>query len=283
MNKDTLILFCGCAYSDVIDAETKRKVLGALEASELRFRIVSDLCRAAAFERDFLIKLAEENTLKVVGCFERSIKWLLEWAGVDSGGIEFFNMKTNSAEDIISSLIGRDVKSRAEAVVANPTDWMPWFPVIDEDRCINCKQCLNFCLFGVYSLVEGKVTVTDPKACKTNCPACAKVCPQTAIIFPKFDKSPINGDIVDDKNVTPVDLSSFMHGDLRKQLLNRSKHKRFAPETNSQINLSDLKRFGDSLDVPQDVLDSLSKESDQNSSLCDNGSKKDNGIDKDKS
>ena len=28
---------------------------------------------------------------------------------------------------------------------------VPWFPVIDQARCNNCLQCLNFCLFGVYA------------------------------------------------------------------------------------------------------------------------------------
>jgi Pyruvate/2-oxoacid:ferredoxin oxidoreductase delta subunit len=72
--------------------------------------------------------------------------------------------------------------------------WVPWFPVIDRSRCKNCKQCLDFCLFGTYALsADGKVRVEHPDHCKTNCPACARVCPQMAIIFPKHPEGPIDG------------------------------------------------------------------------------------------
>ena len=280
MKKETLILYCGCAYSDVVPSQTKAKVLGALEGAGIRFKIVGDLCGAAANEREFLQKAAQENALKVVGCFERAMKWLFEWAGVDTSEIEFYNMRTGDADTIIQSLMGEKVKARPEAIISNPAEWVPWFPVIDGDLCINCKQCMNFCLFGVYTLVDGQVTVTDPAACKINCPACAKVCPKTAIIFPKYDKSPINGDVVDEKSQTCVDISSFMHGDLRKKLLDRSQ--RFAPASDNESGILHLKDFQEQLDVPQDVIDSLSDDKKSNSALCDNGCKKDNGIDKTK-
>ena len=81
-------------------------------------------------------------------------------------------------------------------------NWIPWFPVIDYDRCTNCKQCLSFCPFGVYSLDEDdNVAVTEPENCKNNCPACARVCPSLAIMFPKFGDRPINGD-----DVKPEDM-----------------------------------------------------------------------------
>ncbi|MFA6292273.1 MAG: 4Fe-4S dicluster domain-containing protein [Victivallales bacterium] len=80
-------------------------------------------------------------------------------------------------------------------------DWIPWFPVIEYGRCVNCRQCLSFCLFGVYELSKkGKVTVAKPENCKTNCPACAKVCPKSAIIFPKYSESPVNGDEIDENS-----------------------------------------------------------------------------------
>jgi MinD superfamily P-loop ATPase len=86
--------------------------------------------------------------------------------------------------------------------------WIPWFPVIDYDRCTNCRQCLGFCLFGVYvSENSGPVRVANPTRCKTNCPACARTCPQVAIMFPKYSEGPISG-----REVLPEDLA---RGDLR--------------------------------------------------------------------
>ena len=72
-----------------------------------------------------------------------------------------------------------------------------WYPVVDRGRCTNCMECLDFCLFGVYSPAPDKaVQVTKPAGCKTGCPACARVCPHAAIMFPKYAQSPINGDEV---------------------------------------------------------------------------------------
>lgn len=102
------------------------------------------------------------------------------------------------------------VRSSGETV-ASPSDvpmnqsqaapWVPWFPVLDFDRCVHCRQCVSFCPFGVYAVADGKVTVTAPRNCKDNCPACARMCPKQAIIFPKVPDSPINGDRVTEEAV----------------------------------------------------------------------------------
>lgn len=65
-----------------------------------------------------------------------------------------------------------------------------WYPIIDYERCVQCGQCLNFCLFGVYSDADGEVVVANPDNCKPGCPACARVCPERAIIFPHYVDDP---------------------------------------------------------------------------------------------
>ena len=65
-----------------------------------------------------------------------------------------------------------------------------WYPVLDYSRCASCKQCLDFCLFGVYSLEHGQVVASCPDHCKPGCPACARVCPEGAIIFPHYGADP---------------------------------------------------------------------------------------------
>lgn len=70
-----------------------------------------------------------------------------------------------------------------------------WYPVLDLDQCGNCKQCLSFCLFGVYGLDgEGRVVVEQPDACRPGCPACARICPHGAIMFPQHADPALAGD-----------------------------------------------------------------------------------------
>jgi len=69
-----------------------------------------------------------------------------------------------------------------------------WYPVIDYSRCVTCKQCSQFCLFGVYEVDDaGKVAVAQPDNCKPGCPACSRICPQGAIMFPLHSDHAIAG------------------------------------------------------------------------------------------
>ena len=70
-----------------------------------------------------------------------------------------------------------------------------WYPVIDYDRCANCLECAEFCLFGVYDVdAAGTAVVANADKCKPGCPACSRVCPAGAIIFPRYHgRGPIAG------------------------------------------------------------------------------------------
>ena len=126
----------------------------------------------------------------------------------------------------------RDTAGRATPAPQFPTkkpgEWVPWFPVIDYDRCQDCRQCLQFCLFGVYAAQEGgKVRVARPENCKTGCPACARICPQAAIIFPKYVEGPISGDDAppaadEGRPDKPIDFSSLAGLDIHEAIRRRS-------------------------------------------------------------
>lgn len=85
---------------------------------------------------------------------------------------------------------------------ADEGTWIPWYPVIDAARCKACRQCLGFCLFGVYTEAAGRVAVAHPQRCKTNCPACARICPEAALIFPKCGEPPIDGSEIREEDVS---------------------------------------------------------------------------------
>jgi len=90
-----------------------------------------------------------------------------------------------------------------------------WYPVIDYDRCTNCMECIDFCLFGVYGVDEmDGILVENPDNCKNGCPACSRVCPDDAIIFPEFKSPAIAGANVEKSEDGPkLDLSELFAGE----------------------------------------------------------------------
>lgn len=85
-----------------------------------------------------------------------------------------------------------------------------WYPVIDFDRCTNCMECVDFCLFGVYGVDHGEsILVEQPDNCRKGCPACSRVCPENAIIFPQHKAPAIAGAQVDGDEGFKIDLSQL--------------------------------------------------------------------------
>ena len=156
-----------------------------------------------------------------------------------------------------------------EATGARRLDaWKPWFPVIDFDRCTNCMQCLTFCLFDVYGVdKQQQITVQNQDNCKTDCPACSRVCPEVAILFPKYGKGPINGDVVREQDIQreamKVDISTLLGGDLYGSLRTRQRNarERFSTERDESKALLERKRclgkLKKDLDIPDEVLMTL--------------------------
>jgi Pyruvate/2-oxoacid:ferredoxin oxidoreductase delta subunit len=159
-------------------------------------------------------------------------------------------------------------KARGETPMNEPGNWKPWFPVIDYSRCTNCMQCLSFCLFDVYGVSDdNKIQVQNNDNCKTNCPACSRVCPEVAIMFPKYQAGPINGDQVNESDVgrekMKVDISSLLGGDIYAALKDRSiaAKSRFSKERSPDKALDERKKcltkmVSDGF-IPADVLASL--------------------------
>ncbi|NLZ04851.1 MAG: ferredoxin family protein [Phycisphaerae bacterium] len=275
------VVFCSCAHYETIPGAVKERVFSSLRDAGMVVEAVADLCGMAADRHPRLRHWAQAEPLSIVACFPRAIRWLFEAAGapLDLGRTRLFNMRTQSPEEIARELLKgagsgmieeKSVPSASNhqsSIEDHQSDWVPWFPVIDYERCRNCKQCVNFCLFGVYGLSdEGRVQVQNPAGCKTNCPACARMCPASAIIFPKYADSPINGDDVapspQAQSESPRDLRRLLQGDVYDKIRRREPgRKRFSTEAPDPApggpcpTLDALRR---DLDIPDDVLASLS-------------------------
>jgi Pyruvate/2-oxoacid:ferredoxin oxidoreductase delta subunit len=249
-NLNSRILFCNCAYATILVPQTKQAVFQALKASGLPFMVVPDLCELAAQKASMMIELADADHLTIAACHARAVKWLFAAAGasLQDERVEHLDMRASSVEKLLHTISGlaknegtlhdeirfpalSDADASAENSPGENADdpkWKPWFPVIDYARCVHCRQCLGFCLFGVYSADSyGKVQVTNPTGCKADCPACARVCPETAIIFPKYPFPPINGgeghESVDLPQPIKLDRAAMVQGDILKVLQERGK------------------------------------------------------------
>lgn len=262
MVQKAVTVYCDCAYYDLAGAEVKSGVLDALKAAGSEFEAVSDLCRLCA-EGDARVKeWAQADSLRIFACYPRAVKWLFHAAGASlpEEGVEFFNMRTGEVEEIVSALReeASGEASEREIQLEKDGDWVPWFPVIDYDRCKHCKQCFGFCLFGVYQICEDdRVEVRNPANCKTNCPACAKACPHSAIMFPKYGEGPVNGDEVaasDSEDEGKADLAEILEGDIYDTI--RKRGRRFSGDAPKGPSI--MKELREKLGIPAEVLASLS-------------------------
>jgi Pyruvate/2-oxoacid:ferredoxin oxidoreductase delta subunit len=123
----------------------------------------------------------------------RPAEWLLRARGIPPAGIAgTANWATHDSQKKVAtwlSHIGVVPGNGSLETVGKPPLRERWYPVIDRDRCTNCRHCLQFCLFGVHSTSEvGDVIASSEDNCKTGCPACSRICPNGAIMFPMHAK-----------------------------------------------------------------------------------------------
>jgi NAD-dependent dihydropyrimidine dehydrogenase PreA subunit len=225
------IIFCNCG-GERIDPERLQVIEKKIGQTKSEIIIVSDLCMVSALQKDILIDiLDEENEYLVIGCYERSMKLLLELSGIDYKNIrlEFINFMELTNGEIftrVSSFCENSDQVSSVKEIDTISDWPSWFPLIDYSRCSGCGQCADFCLFGVYEKSEGRVVVINPVECKNNCPACARICPQTAIIFPKYKYGGAIGgseiiDEIEEQKRQSLDIKNILDGDIYSSLEKR--------------------------------------------------------------
>jgi len=128
--------------------------------------------------------------------FPRAQQWTLEGQGISPADAIFVDVREEnfSAEKFFHEYFSASSEAENEVREVSEEAWPRWYPVVDVSRCVNCKACLNFCLFGVYGTdTDGRIFVEMPNACRPGCPACARVCPRKAIIFPMCEEEDIAG------------------------------------------------------------------------------------------
>lgn len=146
--------------------------------------------------------------------------------------VEFVDISHRSAKEVFADIVERPIfnEIRGEDVPGGRVDVSEeptvrrWYPVIDRKECIDCLECVNFCLFGVYTIGRGDRPLVDqPDACRDGCPACSRICPGGAILFPMHDDPNISGR-VDAETVRQRNESALAEQE-RGRHLDRSKEK----------------------------------------------------------
>lgn len=108
MSEPAKILYCRCAYAQVVPQGVKDAVLTGLCNSGTAFESVADLCEMAAHRDPRLEALSQSGPLRIAACFPRVVKGLFTQAScpLPEEGIEILNMRSESAEEIVGKLVG---------------------------------------------------------------------------------------------------------------------------------------------------------------------------------
>lgn len=99
------ILYCHCAFAQVVPPETRSAVLEQLSASGVSFEAVPDLCEMAARRDPALSEIAAAGETAIVACYPRAVRWLFQGAGLslpDSARV--LNMRESAPADIAAAL-----------------------------------------------------------------------------------------------------------------------------------------------------------------------------------
>ncbi len=103
------ILYCRCAYAQVVPDDVKDAVLKGLCESGASFETVADLCEMAARKDPRLNDLLEDQPVKIAACYPRAVKWLFHNAGADfpddGEAVNVANMREEPAENILDELL----------------------------------------------------------------------------------------------------------------------------------------------------------------------------------
>jgi hypothetical protein len=130
MSKLPRILYCHCAYAQVVPPDVKQAVLKGLCDSGRPFDAVADLCEMSARQDPLLGQLALSGAVRIAACYPRAVKWLFAAAKapLTEQTTEVLNMRVQSAAEVLAALSQPELKPNLPPgeprpiVVSRPTE-----------------------------------------------------------------------------------------------------------------------------------------------------------------
>jgi len=109
LSESPTILYCRCAYAQVVPSGVKNEVLQQLCDSSASFETVADLCEMAAHRDPRLQAIASCGKLRIAACYPRAVKGLFQQAGSPlPDDAEVLNMRTQTADEIAKALLRKE-------------------------------------------------------------------------------------------------------------------------------------------------------------------------------
>jgi hypothetical protein len=101
------LVYCHCAYAQIVPAEVKQDVLRHLTEADVSFEAVADLCEMAARRDPCIGRIAAGGPVRVAACYPRAVRGLFIAAGspLPQEGIEIVNMRTATGSEAAAALL----------------------------------------------------------------------------------------------------------------------------------------------------------------------------------
>jgi hypothetical protein len=108
------IVYCHCAYAQVVPKAVKEEVLSRLVDSGVAFDAVADLCEMSAKQDPMLKQLTESGSVKIAACYPRAVKWLFSAAKapLPESGVDVINMRVETADRVVYAVLGEGFRPK---------------------------------------------------------------------------------------------------------------------------------------------------------------------------
>lgn len=105
-NSPPRIVYCHCAFAQVIPVDVKHGVLARLADSGVEFDCVPDLCEMSARRDPALVELSQSPNARIAACYARAVQGLFTAAGcsLPKEGVEIVNLRTLNADEAFAAL-----------------------------------------------------------------------------------------------------------------------------------------------------------------------------------